>query len=298
MKKIAMLLIVFAPFYMKAQEIVIVEAGEYMGFTTEAIPVFKTEVQRVSRKAFMDSWSKYLADQSDLKVARTDYDITIEQVVLKNIKSGPLNVYMHFEDMQEGTRVYIAFEDTVTGFIDKSDPKYGVALTKLIKERCLMVFNDAKKDDLKGEEKHLEVLEKEYEKIVKQEDKVSKEIMSKGRDIEKEKNDIEINKSVLDEVNDELATQRSNLNALSANTPSEVRKNTEKEVKKQESKRDKLSKSIDKSTSKIYEYEKDIRDLEYELDKLKQDEKFAMDKILTQRKVVQDLKDQVYELKK
>lgn len=299
MKKLLVILIAFSPLFLGAQSYVTVVSSEYVGFEPDAVPAFKAEVQRVSRIAFMDSWNKYLADQSNVKVVmRTDYDIIVEHVIMKAIISTPVNVYMHFEDMENGTRVYVAFEDTVTGFISPEDPKYGVSLNKLVKDRSLSVFYEAKKDDLAGEEKELKSLEKEYNAIVKQEDKINKEILSKTREIEKEKNEIKINNDVLAEVADELSAQRSKLNSMPASTPSEVRKATEKEIKKQEKKRDNLSKSIDKSSSKIFDTEKDIRDLQYEIDKLKHDENFAKEKVDNQRLLVLDLKNQVYELKK
>jgi len=298
MKNIVYLFVLLLPAFLQAQSYIKIEDSAYAGFKSEAVPAFKVEVEKVVRKEFMDHWEQYLKKQSDLKVQRTDDKIIIEKALLKSISSSLLNIYMHFEDMEDGTRMYVAFEDTVSGFIKPSDVKYGVALSKLIRERTNMVYVDTKKNYLGAEEKRLKDLESDLAAIKDDEDKISKKILGKTRDIEKIKNDIEINKSVLEEVRDEVATQRSNLNAMSATTPDEVRKSTEKELKKQEKKRDNLSKSIDKGTTNIYDLETDIRDLNYELDKLKQDEKFALDRVMEQRELVMAIKNQVYEMEK
>ena len=105
--------------------------------------------------------------------------------------------------------------------------------------------------------------------------------------------DIDINKSVLEEVRSELATQRSNLNAMAATTPEEVRKGAEKELKKQEKKSDNLTKRIDKGTAEIYDIQAEIRDLNYELEKLKQDEKFALTRVMEQREIIMQIKEMV-----
>lgn len=298
MKSLKLLLCLVLPSFIYGQSYIRIENSEYKGFKADAVPAFKVEVDEVVRKEFMDHWADYLKKQSELKVQRTDDKIILEKVLLKNISSSVVNIYMHFEDMEAGTRVYVAFEDTVSGFIRPDDPKYGVALSKLIRERTNMVYLDTKKNYLSEEEKKLKDLEHDLAEIKGDEDKINKKILGKNREIEKTKNDIEINKSVLEEVRDEVATQRSNLNAMAATTPDEVRKNTEKELKKQEKKRDKLSKSIDKGTSKIYDLETEIRNLNYELDKLAQDEKFAMDRVMEQRDLIMQIKNQVYQIEK
>jgi len=298
MKNLSVLFVLVLPAFLNAQSYIKVENSEYLGFKEESVPAFKVEVDHIARKEFMDHWAKFLEKKGAVNVLRTDDKILIEKVVLKDITSSPLNIYMHFEDMEAGTRMYVAFEDTVTGFIKPDDPKYGVALSRLIKDRSNVVFLDAKENHLSDEEKELKNLEGDLEDIIDDQDKINKKIIGKNRDIEKIKNDIDINKSVLEEVRSELATQRSNLNAMAATTPEEVRKGAEKELKKQEKKSDNLTKSIDKGTAEIYDIQAEIRDLNYELEKLKQDEKFALTRVMEQREIIMQIKNQMYDVEK
>ncbi len=287
----------FTPFFLAAQEYIQVTESEYTGFKAMPVPAFKAEVLRVNKTAFMDSWNAYLEEQGKITVVRTDFDMTIKQVVLKTVSSKPLNVYMHFENMENGTRMFVAFEDTTTGFISPNDPTYGVALHKLVKDRAHVVFLEAKKGDLKAEEEQLEKLEEELGKVISEGDKLTKKISAKNREIEKLNQDIDINKDVLLQVRNNVAKERSKINAMPASTPGETKKASEKELKKQEKQIDQITKSIDKSTTEILELQADVRDLQYDLDKIKQDEKFAQDKVMQQREIVNEIKNLVHDLK-
>lgn len=281
-----------------AQDFIRVTPTEYKGFGAVAAPTYQVEVDRVERKDFMDHWEKYLEDETDLKVERNDNEILLKQMVLKATGSKVLNIYMHFEDMEGGTRAYVAFQDTVSGFINPSDPDYGLALKKLIYDETSIVFVQTKAKDLDKERDYLEKLEDDYHDAVKNQDKLRKKVLDKQQDIDKAQNDIKINEGVLNETNDDVANRRSELNSLTASTPEEVRERAEKELKTSEKKRDKLRKSIDKDKKKTYELENDIRDLNYLIEKANTDIEYAKEKVEEQRQIVLKLQDVVYELER
>lgn len=296
MKQFTSILFIIFSINAYAQDFIKIEPAMFSGFIQQEVNAFKVEVIRVQREAFMDHWEKYMDKQTDNDIMRSENMIKLEKTVLKSISANPLNIYLFFEDMEDGSRMFVGVQDTVTGFIAASDSKYGLALTQLIRTETTKVFLDAKKNDLEAEEKHLKDLESDLDDVHKSQDKINKKILSLNRDIEKLKNDIEINKSVLSDVTDEVGNYRSQLNSLGANTPDETRKKVEKELKTQEKKRDKLSKSIDKDTRKIYDIQTEIRDLEYELDKLKSDEQNATDKVMAQREIITALRDELYKI--
>ena len=283
---------------MLAQDYIRIEPATYTGFIQAETDAFKVEVDRVERKDFMDHWEDYLEEISEMDIMKSDHLIKIDKAELKSITTNPVNIYMYFEDMEDGSRVYVGFQDTVNGFIAMSDEKYGLALTNLIRRETKIVFVATKQKDMKAEEEHLEDLEKDLSKIKKEEDKINKDIISRQRDIEKLKNEIDINKSVLNQLREEIGRQRGNISSMPTGVSQETREAAQKELKKKEKEADKISKSIDKDSRKIYDYESDIREYEYELEKLKQDEKFAQDKVLEQREIINALREEMYKLEK
>ena len=291
------LFIVFLiPGFLSAQDYIRIENQSYSGFTKETVPAFKVEVDRVAKKDFMDHWENYLEHETRLKVERTDNEIRLKKVVFKKLGSTRLDVYMHFEDMDNGTRCFVAFSDSVKGFISPEDPEYGVGLKRIIMEETNKVFIKTKAKDVEKEEEYLEKVEKEYEKLRDKENGLNKDILKKEQKIDKLKNDIVINEGVLEELTTELASKRSDINALGANTPDEVRKNAEKELKNSEKKRDKLRKQIDKDKQEIYDLEKDIRDVRYEIEKLQSEIEFQHKIVEEQRKLVLDLREEINQL--
>ena len=280
------------PQFLFSQEYIRIEKYTYAGFAAETVPVYKVEVDRVNKKDFMDHWEKYLEDESKLKVDRSDNDIRIKNVVFKRMGNKMLDVYMHFEEMENGVKGYVGLADTINGFLSPDDPNYGVGFKKIILEETQKVFLKAKAKDVDKEEKYLASLEKEYEKLRDKDNSMRKKILKKEQEIEKRKNDITINEGVLEELTSELADKRSEINALGANTPDEVRKNAEKELKNSEKKRDKLRKNIDKDREKVYDLESDIRDIRYEIEKLQTEMDFQLKKVEEQRKLVMALREE------
>ena len=297
MKYIFSICTAFIAFGAVSQDYIRIEPTLYSGFIQAETQAFKVEVDRVERKPFMDHWEEYLEDVSEMDIMKSDHLIKIEKAELKSITMNPVTIYMYFEDMEGGSRVFVGFQDTVSGFIGMSDAKYGLALTNLIRRETKKVFVAAKQKDMKAEDDHLEALEKDLSKIKKEEDKINKKIISKQRDIEKLENEIDINKSVLSQLREEIGRERGNISAMPTGVSEQIRDAARKELKNKEKAADKVGKSIDKESRSIYDEESDIREYEYELEKLKQDEKFAEDKVLKQREIINALREEMYKLK-
>ncbi len=298
MKKLTALLIFCIPMFISAQSFIDVQESTYSVLTENKETVFKVEVQRVKKEDFMDHWEDFIEDQSDLKVERADYAMSVKEAILKKVSSVKVNIYMFFEDMEDGTRVYMAFEDIDGKFIGPNHTQYGIKLKELISQESKKVFVMSKKEDLGAEEKHLAELEKSLAKIKKEQDKINRQILSSKRDIENYQQDIIIFKGLQEDLISEVSRKHSALNSLGVNATDDERKAARKELKNAEKKRDKMSKKIDKSGSNIFKVETEIRELQYDLEKLAQDEQFASDKIHKQREVVLMLKDEVYQLKR
>jgi len=201
---------------------------------------------------------------------------------------------MHFEDMDNGTRCYLAFEDSASGFISLSNPDYGIAIKKRIYEETHEVYVEAKKEQIDAEKDHLKDLESGYNKLIKEKDKLSKKVLSAEQEIDKIKNDIKINEGVVSELTNEVADQRNELNAMSASTPDEVRKQAEKELASAEKKRDKMRKSIDKDNEAIYDLETDIREYKYDIEKLQPKIDLAKRKVDDQRELIASQEEDLY----
>lgn len=296
-KKI-LLLILLIPTLGFGQEYIQISSELFAGFTQEAVPAFKVDVNKVQKKALMSHWVKYLESQTKMKVTASDMDIYLANAVLKEVGTAMFTIYMHFEELENGTRIYVGFQDSISGFIAPDDPNYSVAIKRIITEESQKVYFDSESGDLKSEESYLKDLEKAYKKLRNQDAKLNKEVQKNQREISKLKSNISINEGVVNELAEDLAAQRSAMNALGANTPEEVRKNAQKELKNTEKKREKLNKQIDKDREKIYNLETEIRELKYEIEKLQSEIDFQQNKVETQRALVLRKRDQVNSLKR
>ncbi len=290
------LVICMFPILVLAQDFIRIEETAYGGFGKEGATVFQVEVDLVERKALMKHWESFLKKQTKNDIEASENELRTQKFPFKTTGGKPVNVFMHFEDMENGTRSYIAFEDSATGFITLENKDYGIAIKKILYDETKKVYTTAKREVLEKEQDLLGDLESDYEKLRGKEEKLRKNILKAEQEIDKTKNDIKINEGVLEETTNDVATRRSELNSLTASTPEEVRKTAEKELKNAEKKRDKLRKKLDSDRETIYDLENDIRDINYEIDKLKPDMEIAKRKVDDQRKVVTDLQEEIYQL--
>lgn len=287
-------LFLLVPAFIYAQDHVTIVQEEYGGFAEGEVSVFKVEAELVTKKALMDHWYKYLKADAVEDIVRSDNELRTNKFPFRTMSNKAVNVYMHFEDMDNGTRSYIAFEDSATGFISISNPDHGIAIKKKIYEETHLVYVEAMKEQIKMEKNHLGDLESDYNDLLKDKDKLSKNILDAEQEIDKIKNDIKINEGVLAELTNEVADQRSELNAMGASTPEEIRKKAEKELSSAEKKRDKMRKQIDKDRKSIYDLEADIREYQYEIEKLQPNIDLAKRKVDDQRALVSAQEEDLY----
>jgi predicted nucleic acid-binding Zn-ribbon protein len=286
--------ILLLPAFLSAQEHIRIEEMQYDGFSETQVPVYKVEVDMVAKKALMDHWQKFLKSDAQGDVNRTDNDLNTKNFPFKAISVQSVNVYMHFEDMEDGTRSYIAFEDSVNGFIAISNPDYGIAIKKKIYEETHEVYVVSVQERIKNEKSHLADLESEYNKLIKEKDKLNKKILDAEQQIQKTNNDIEINEGVLSELTTEVSDKRSTLNSMSASAPEEARKQAEKNLSGAEKNREKMSKRIDKDRESVYDLETDIRKYKYEIEKLEPQIELAKRKVDDQRTLIAGQEEDLY----
>ena len=298
MKHIGFILSILISMCLSAQENINIQAATYSGFTGTEASVFLVDVARVQKADYMNHWEKYFKSLTDLPIVRGDNDITIKGATIKKLGSRVLSIYMHFQPSDIGTKVYVGFQDTVTGFIGPDDPQYGIDLKKLIFEETQKVYIQTRGEDVKKEEAYLKSLEKDLASIKNDEAKLQKGILKDKQEIDQLKNDISINEDVMKELVIEIGDKRSAVMSLPANSSKETRKNAESEAKDMEKKRDKLRKNIDKGKQKIFDLEKEIQDKQYELEKLQTDEDEANRKVEAQRDLLIEIQKDVTQMKR
>jgi predicted nucleic acid-binding Zn-ribbon protein len=298
MKPIAFFLSLLISFCLSAQENIHIEAATYSGFTGAEENVFTVDVARVNKTDYMNHWEKYLKENTDFPVVRSDNDITVKGATIKKLGSRVLNIYLHFQPSSAGTVVYVGFQDTVTGFIGADHPQYGIDIKKLILEETQKVYLQTRGEDVEKEKAYLKTLEKELSSIKDEEKKIQKSIMKYEQEVDKLKNEIAINEGVMEELVFEISDRRSSVIALSSDAPKEVRKKAEKEAKSSEKKRDKLRKQIDKDKQKIFDLERDIADALYQVNVLQPGKEEATRKVEAQRDLLMEINQDVSKMKR
>jgi len=298
MKPTAFLLSILISFCLSAQENITITAATYSGFTGQEVNVFAVEVARVNKTDYMNHWESYFKAQSKLPLIREDHDISIKGIIIKKLGSRAYNIYLHFQPSDAGTLVYVGFQDTVTGFIGADHPQYGIDIKKLILEETQKVYLQTRGEDVEKEKAYLKTLEKELSSIKDEESKIQKSIMKAGQEVDKLKNEIAINEGVMEELVFEISDRRSSVNALSSDTPKEVRKKAESEAKNSEKKRDNLRKQIDKDKQKIFDLEQDIADAHYQVNVLQPSKEEAARKVEAQRDLLIEINQDVSKMKR
>lgn len=280
-----------------AQDFLRVDSARY-AFVGQPEKAFKVEVSRVERKEFIEYWEKQLKKNSDYDPQVSETGIEIKKVILPEVTKRPFDVYMHFEDMENGTRVYVGVQDSAQGFLNQNDPINGISLTNYIKHHTTEVFISAKKDDIDDEEDVLDDLEKELKSATKDKEHISKDIMKNEREIEKLKQEISFNTSLLETLQKRVTDRKFAYSALPNTADKDERKAAKKAWKSAENEYEETQKTIDKSTEDVFDLEADNRE---ENEKLKRAEQLIEEltgKVETQRNKVKKLKEEVSAIEK
>jgi len=298
MKTFITFTLAIATTFVLAQENIRLESGKYNGFGDENADVFIVEVERVSMADFMNHWERYLKSESQAEIERTEADIILKRVTLKRVGNRVMNVYMHFQPMESGTKAFVGFQDTLGNFIGPDNPQYGISIRKLILDETQKVYVKTRGEDVNKEETYLKSLEKDLAKIKDKETNLEKDILKNKQEIDKLKNEISINEGVMEELVIEISDRRSAVNALSADAPKEVRKKVEKEAKETDKKRDKLRKQIDRDKQKIFDLEQEISDFQYQLSVLEPQKEEANRKVEQQRELLIAIQNDLQKMKR
>jgi len=293
MKNLIFACIILFALQSSAQNFIRITGATYAGFNGQPEHSFDTEVDRVKRGAFMSHWESYIKANASVKPEVSEHSILLKKATFKKLGSHVFNLYIYFEDMVDGVRMHVGFEDTLTGFVSIDDPRYGVSIYNLIKDESTKVYYQAKSEDLKAEKNYLKNLEKNYKGIQKKVTGYEKTIQSNNIKISRLQDEISISRGVIDDITSDIASQRGNLNTNRANMSSETKRALEKEIKAQEKKRSKLHKDIEKMNKAIFKIEANNRDCNFELDKAQHDADLEMQKIVNQRELVSALKEHI-----
>jgi len=257
--------------------------------------VFVLWVSEANPEDVTKAWNKTMESGNKAKLESEGNLHQIKGAILKDIdKKKPMNVYTEIKQDRKGVKVFAAFQQSDSTWIDpRSESGITIRTENVMMNIGRKIYQEVLKDKLVNENKKLKELEKNHESNLIEQSNFRKKIQSDSLAIFNNRNEIELKKKEYSTVTDKLSKQRNEIASTNFSSD-EAKKEANRKMKEIEKEQKKITKTIEKLQNGIIDDEKSIAGSFYNIEHLKVEETEILKNITDQKTKVVRLESEIF----
>lgn len=296
MKSISTLLLLISISFigLKAQQPITV-TEDSLTYGKSSMPGISVTIPEVKYETALKSWTKELQSGTKSKLVTENNTMSIFGAKIKDVSATPVNVYSKMMGLDSMVKLTVVFETKKDQYIDRSTSETDLQnAKKYLKEFAKGEYLDLAKDQEDAEDRKLRDLQKDLSSLEKDKSRLQKDIESANSTIYNENQNIAIQKNELDAVSAEIIEQNKQLSTPQADA---VKKEKNDYLNGLEKRKKKALNAIESSQSKINKANTEIDKANAEIPKNEKMQDQLSGKIANQQAIYQTYADKTKTIK-